>query len=92
MPNQSCNNLPFKLFSLVRESQFEEMRFFSSEFYIKDSIDNIYPRKWRDCDIRLSKKCDVVRVIIDVVIIKYNYITILNEKKKFVIRLPKIVM
>ena len=35
----------------------------------------------RQCDIRLSKKGDVVSVIGDVVSMKYNYIIILNESK-----------
>ena len=43
------------------------------------------------CDIRLSKKGDVVSVIGDVVSMKYNYIIILN-KNKYDITLPVVII
>ena len=45
----------------------------------------------RQCDIRLSKKGDVVSVIGDVVSMKYNYIIILN-KSKCDITLPVVII
>jgi hypothetical protein len=36
----------------------------------------------RECDIRFSKKGDVVSIIGDVVSMKYNYMIILKKKKQ----------